>query len=167
MQSILIHCHSLDCGGHFSGQRTVSKMLQAGFCCPTLFKDTHSFVKTCDRCQRIGNISSKNEMPLNSILEVEPIDVWGIDFMGPFPSSCENKYILLAVDYVSKLVEVIPMVTYDAKVVMKFLHKHIFSRFGTPREIVSDEETHFCNKLFESLLSNYGVRHCTVLTYHP
>ena len=57
-------------------------------------------MKTCDRCQRTGNIS--NEIPLNSILEVELFDVWGINFMGPFPSSCGNKYILLAVDYVSK-----------------------------------------------------------------
>ena len=82
-------------------------------------------------------------------------------------SSCRNKYILLAVDYVSKWVEAIPMVTCDAKVVLKFLCKHIFSRFGTPRAIVSDEGTHFCNKLFESLLPEYGVRHRTTLSYHP
>ena len=77
-------------------------------------------------------------MPLNSILEVKLFNAWGINFMSPFPSSCRNKYILLAVDYVSKSVEAIPMVTCDAKVVLKFLHKHIFSRFGTPRAIVSD-----------------------------
>ena len=93
-------------------------------------------MKTYDKCQRTGNISNKNEMPLNSILEVELFDVWGIDFMGLLPSSCENKYILLAVNYVSKWVEGIPTVTYDAKVVLKFLRKRIFSRFGTPRVIV-------------------------------
>ena len=82
-------------------------------------------------------------MPLNSISEVEMLDVWGIDFMGPFLSFCGNKYILLAVEYVSKWVEAIPTVTYDAKVVLKFLLKHIFSRFGTPRAIVSDEGKHF------------------------
>ena len=61
----------------------------------------------------------------------------------------------------------IPTVTCDAKVVLKFFHKHIFSRFGTLREIVSNEGTHFCNKLFESLLSKYGVRHRTALANHP
>ena len=66
----------------------------------------------------------------------------------------------------SKWVEVIPTITCDAKVVQKFLHKHIFSRFGTPRAIVSDEGTYFCNKLFKSLLSKYGVRHRTTLAYH-
>ena len=87
--------------------------------------------------------------------------------MGPFPSSCGNKYILLAIDYVSKLVKSIPTITCEAKVVLKFLHKHVFSRFGTPRAIVSDKGTHLCNKLFEPLLSKYGVRHCTALAYHP
>ena len=59
-------------------------------------------MKACNKWKRTGNITCKNEMPLNSILEVEMFDVWGIDFMGPFPSSCGNKYILLVVDYVSK-----------------------------------------------------------------
>ena len=58
---------------------------------PSLFKDAHSFVKTCDKCQRKRNIKSKNEMTLNSILEVELFDLWGIDFMGPFPLQFGNK----------------------------------------------------------------------------
>ena len=87
--------------------------------------------------------------------------------MGTFHSSHGNKYILLAVDYVSKWVETIPMVTCDAKVVLKFFRKHFFSRFGTPRAIVSDKGKLFCNKLFKSLLSNYGVRHRIALAYHP
>ena len=72
-------------------------------------------------------------MPLNPILEVELFDVWGIDFMGPFPDSFGHQYILLAVNYVSKWVEAIPCKTNDNKVVVKFLKENIFSRFGTPR----------------------------------
>ena len=106
-------------------------------------------------------------MPLNSILEVKMFDVWANDFIGPFPSSCGDKYILLEVDSVSKWVEAIPTITCDAKVVLKFLRKNIFSRFETPRAIMSDERTHFCNKLFESLLSKYGVRHHIAFAYHP
>ena len=59
-------------------------------------------------------------MPLNPIIMLEIFDVWGIDFMGPFPSSFANEYILLAMDYVSKWVEVIPSRTNEAKVVVKF-----------------------------------------------
>ena len=102
MEKILTHCHSLKCRGHFGGNKITAKELQSRFYWPSLFKDAHVFVSTCDRCQRIGNISRRDEGPLKGILEVELFNVWGIDFMGPFPSSYNNKYILLAVDYVSK-----------------------------------------------------------------
>ncbi|KAL4279361.1 hypothetical protein GQ457_03G014350 [Hibiscus cannabinus] len=74
-----------------------------------------------------------------NIIEVELFDVWGIDFVGPFPSSFGNLYILLAVDYVSKWVEAIATPRNDSKTVQKFLQRNIFTRFGTPRAIISDE----------------------------
>ncbi|KAL2474516.1 KRAB-A domain-containing protein 2-like [Abeliophyllum distichum] len=77
-------------------------------------------------------------MPLNSILEVELFDVWDIDFMGPFPSSFSNQYILVAVDYVSKWVEAVALPTNDARVVIDFLKKYIFTHYGTPQAIISD-----------------------------
>ena len=167
MHSILNHCHTLPCGGHFGGQRTAAKVLQSGFYWPSLFKDAHLFVSTCDKCQRMGNISRKDEPPMHPILEVELFDLWGIDFMGPFPASYSNLYILLAVDYVSKWVEAIPTRTNDAKVVAQFLRSNIFSRFGTPRALITDNGTHFYNKVIDKVLQKYGVRHRTSLAYHP
>ena len=82
-------------------------------------------------------------MLLNPILEIELFDAWGIDFMGPFPNSFGNQYILVAVDYVSKWVEAIPSKTNDNKVVIKFLKENIFSRFGTSRATMSDNDSHF------------------------
>ena len=72
--------------------------------------------------------------------------------MGPFPPSCNNLYILLAVDYVSKCVKAIPTHTNDAKVVAQFLRNHIFSGFGTPRARITDNNTHFCNKMIDKVL---------------
>ena len=69
---------------------------------------------------------------MNPILKVELFDLWGMDFMGSFPSSFSHMYILLAVDYVLKWVEAIPTSTNDVCVVVKFLRSHIFTRFGTP-----------------------------------
>ncbi|XP_022867324.1 uncharacterized protein LOC111387037 [Olea europaea var. sylvestris] len=106
-------------------------------------------------------------MPLNSLLEVEIFDDWGIDFMGPFPSSFSNQYILVVVDYVSKWVEAVALPTKDAPVVVYFLKKNIFSRYGTPRAIISDDGKHFCNRLFDSLLTKYGVNHRVAIPYHP
>ena len=117
IEGILQAYHDSTYGGHYGGQKTTARILQAGFFWPTLFKDAHQFVLKCDRCQRVGNISRRDEMPLNVLLEVEIFDVWGIDFMGPFISSCNNLYILLAVDYVSKWVEVKALPTNTAAAV--------------------------------------------------
>ncbi|XP_075515813.1 uncharacterized protein LOC142550623 [Primulina tabacum] len=89
------------------------------------------------------------------------------DFMGPFPPSFGHSYILVAVNYVSKWVESIATNTNDSRVVAKFVHKNIFTMFGTPRTIISDEGTHFCNKIFHSLLAKYSVKHKVALVYHP
>ena len=136
MLSVLEACHSSPVGGHHSGIRTAHKILQCGYSWPTLHQDAHGFAKACDRCQRDGGISRKQELPLNPILVIELFDVWGIDFMGPFVSSHRMKYILVAVDYVSKWVEAIALANNEGKSVTAFLKKNIFSRFGTPRAIL-------------------------------
>ncbi|XP_052177507.1 uncharacterized protein LOC127791565 [Diospyros lotus] len=105
-------------------------------------------------------------MPLNIMLEVKLFDVWDINFMGPFVSSFGNKYIVVDVDYVSKWVEVV-LPKNDARGVTRFLKKHIFTRFSTPRAIISDGGSHFCNKQFDALLAKYGVTHKEATAYHP
>ena len=165
--SILFHCHSSAYGGHASSSKTAAKVLQAGFFWPTIFKDAHAFVLSCDQCQRTGNISKRNEMPQQPILEVELFDVWGVDFMGPFPASKGNEHILVAVDYVSKWVEALPCAKADSNAVKRLFKDTIFPRFGVPRVVISDGGKHFINRQIQQLMSSYGVRHKVALPYHP
>ncbi|GJU84022.1 reverse transcriptase domain-containing protein [Tanacetum coccineum] len=146
---ILTACHSGPTGGHYGANYTAKKVLDSGFYWPTIYKDAHELVKNCDSCQ---------------VCEI--FDVWGIDFMGPFPSSRGNKYILVAVDYLSKWVEANALPINDARVVVKFL-KSLFARFGTPRAIISYRGTHFCNDKFAKVMSKYGVTHRLATAYHP
>ena len=134
---------------------------------PTLFRDTYLFCKSYSNCQWTGNLGHRDQMPLTPILACEIFDIWGIDFMGPFPLSFGNYYILLAVDYISKWVEAKATRTNDSKTVVGFVKSHIFSRYGVPRAIISDRGTHFCNRTFESLLKKYGVTHRISTAYHP
>ena len=165
--SVIEFCHSHACGGHFSSRKTVAKILQSGLYWPSMFKDVHSFCVACDRCQRLGSISRTHMMPLHPNIIVEIFDCWGIDFMGPFPSSFGYLYILVAIDYVSKWVEAIATRTNDHQVVVKLLKENIFSRFGMPRAIISDGGSHFCNRPVGTLMKKYGIIHKVGLPYHP
>ena len=149
-QGILNHCHENACGGHFATQKTARKVLQSGFHWPSLFKDAHTMCRECEKCQRLGKVSRRDMLPLNPNLVVDLFDVWGIDFMGPFPSSFGYIYILVGVDYVSKWVEAVHCRTADHMVVLKFLKENIFSRFGVPKAIISNGGSHFCNNLLRA-----------------
>ncbi|RVW33704.1 Retrovirus-related Pol polyprotein from transposon 17.6 [Vitis vinifera] len=136
-QGILSHCHENACGGHFASQKTAMKSCNQGLL-GHRFQRFHIMCRSCDRCQRLGKLTKRNQMPMNPILIVDLFYVWGIDFMGPFPMSFGNSYILVGVDYVSKWVEAIPCKHNDHRVVLKFLKENIFSRFGVPKAIISD-----------------------------
>ncbi|GJT63946.1 reverse transcriptase domain-containing protein [Tanacetum coccineum] len=84
-------CHNEPTGGHHGANYTAKKVFDSGFYWPTIYRDAHDMVKSCDSCQRQGKISQKDEMPQNAIQLCEIFDVWGIDFMGPFPSSRGNN----------------------------------------------------------------------------
>ena len=106
-------------------------------------------------------------MTITPIITIEIISSWEVDFMGLFSSSYHNEYILLAVEYVSKWVEAIPTRTNDHRTIISFLKENILSRFGTPKAIISDIGTDFCNRSSDTLMKKYGVNHKIALTYHP
>ncbi|GJY39624.1 reverse transcriptase domain-containing protein, partial [Tanacetum coccineum] len=163
---ILTACHNGPTWGHHGANYNAKKVFDSGFYWPTIYRDAHGMVKSCDSCQRQGKILQKDKMPQNAIQVCEIFDVWGIDIMGPFLSSRGNKYILMVVDYFSKWVEAKALPTNDARGVVKIL-KSLFARFGTPRAIISDHGTHFCNDQFAKVMLKYGVTHRLSTAYHP
>ncbi|GJX18740.1 reverse transcriptase domain-containing protein [Tanacetum coccineum] len=165
-RTILDQCHHGPTGGHYGPNVTAKKVLDSGFYWPTIIKEAHTLVRLCEACQKTGNISKRDEMPLNNIQVCEVFDIWGIDFMGPFPKSYKFEYILVAVDYVSKWAEAQALPTNDARVVITFLKK-LFCHFGMPKALISDRGTHFCNKIMEKTMKRYGVNHRFSTSYHP
>jgi hypothetical protein len=163
---ILEHCHCGPTGGHLAAANTARKVLEAGFYWPTIFKDAAAFTGSCDACQKAGTISSRDSLPQQVIQSVEIFDIWGIDFMGPFPSSFGMKYIIVAIEYFSKWPEAQALPTNDSRAVCRFL-KQIFARFGCPKALISDRGTHFCNSQLQKVLQQYGVQHRVSTAYHP
>ncbi|GKA32842.1 reverse transcriptase domain-containing protein [Tanacetum coccineum] len=163
---ILTACHNGPAEGHHGANYIAKKIFDSRFYWPTIYQDAHDLVTRCDACHRQGKILQKDKMPQNAIQVCEIFDVWGIDFMGPFPSSRGNKYILMAFGYLSKWIEAKALPTNDARVVCKFL-KSLFARFGTPRAIISDRGTQFCNDPFAKVMLKYEVTHRLSIAYHP
>ncbi|KAK8680906.1 hypothetical protein V6N13_109844 [Hibiscus sabdariffa] len=137
-RQVLEECHSSTYGGHFGGNRTAAKVLQLGLYWPHLHRDAHAFYQQCDRCQRTDSISKRNEMPLQNIIEVELFDV-----------------------------EAIATTHNDTKTIQRFLKKNIFTHFGVPRTIISDEGRHFDNRIIAVALKKLGVTHKLSKAYHP
>nr|GEV91823.1 reverse transcriptase domain-containing protein [Tanacetum cinerariifolium] len=163
---ILMACHNGPIGRHHGANFIAKKVFDSGFYWLTIYRDAHELVTRCDAYQRQGKILQRDEMPQNAIQVCEIFNVWGIDLMGPFSSSRGNKYIIVAIDNFSKWVEAKVLPINDARVVMKFL-KSLFTRFGTPRAIISDRGTHFCNDQFANIMLKYGVTRRLSTAYHP
>ncbi|GKE48739.1 reverse transcriptase domain-containing protein, partial [Tanacetum coccineum] len=159
-------CHHGPTRGHYGPSITAKKVFDAGFYCPTIFKEAQTLVQNCDACQCSGSISRRDEMPLNNIQVNEIFDIWGIDFMGHFLKSHKFEYILVTIDYVSKWAEAEALPTNDARVVVNFLKK-LFSHFGILKALISDKGTHFYNRQMEKILKKYEVHHRIATTYHP
>nr|GEY28317.1 reverse transcriptase domain-containing protein [Tanacetum cinerariifolium] len=124
-------------GGHYGPNITAKTVLDSGFYWPTIIKEAHTLVRLSEACQKTGNISKFDEMTLNNIQVCKIFDIWGIEFMGPFPKSYKFEYILVVVDYVSKWAEAQALPTNDARVVFTFL-KRLFCHFGMPKALISD-----------------------------
>jgi transposase InsO family protein len=106
-------------------------------------------------------------MPLTLNLQIDIYDVWGIDFMGPFPNSEGCEYILIVVDNVSKWVEALPCRAADAMHSKKMFDEVIFLRYGVPRIVISDGGSHFIDRTFRKALLEVGVDHQIATPYHP
>jgi transposase InsO family protein len=151
----------------YSHFRTHAKVWSSGFYWPEMHEDTKRYVASSPECQRIGNISQRNSMPLKYNLQIDLFDVWGIDFMWPFKNSHGFEHILVMVDYVSKWVEAMPCHKASTEESIAMIKSMIFPRFGTPRILISDGGTHFTGKNFKKCLSKLGIEHGISTAYHP
>ncbi|XP_015164000.1 uncharacterized protein [Solanum tuberosum] len=155
MLSILEACLSSPVCAHHGGAHTTHKFFQSGYNRPTIHQVIFDLVKAFDTSQRHGAISRSHELHVTRILEVELLDVWDINFMGSFLSSYVQKHILVEVDYVYKWAETVALAEIDGKSVASYLKKNSFSKFDIPREIKSNGGSHFCTKVFSTLLAKY------------
>jgi len=165
---ILLTCHDGPCGGHFAAKRTAFKILHVGYHWPTLHQDVRRYIIQCDRCQRMGKPTPRDEMPLQPQVTLEPFEKWGMDFVGPInPPSRQRSYIIVCTDYLTKWAETKAIKAATEEKVAEFLRENIFYKFGYPRELVTDQGSQFTSNLIEDLLAHHKIKHRTSTPYHP
>jgi transposase InsO family protein len=109
-----------------------------------------------------------DEMPLRAQVMIEPFEKWALDFVGPIsPMSHRKNYVLVCTNYVTKWVEAKALFRATEKSVVEFIYGDIFTYFGVPREIVTDQGNQFTSKLMKELTKKYGIKHYKSSPYHP
>ncbi|GBO14203.1 Retrovirus-related Pol polyprotein from transposon 412 [Araneus ventricosus] len=135
---------------------------------PNCFSDIENFVKTCDKCQRVGKPQDKKKVPLKIVHVITEIFTKiNIDASGPLPKTPSgNRYIITALCMSSKYPDAIPVVNLCSTTIVNALLQ-IFSRMGFPRELQTDQGTSFMNALTTECLEKFGVKVVRSSVYHP
>lgn len=116
----------------------------------------------------MGQPVQANKMPLCPQVMIEAFEKWAIDFIGPInPTSLNKKHILVCTNFFTKWIEPKVVSFATEKVVVDFLFNEIFTRFGVPREIVSDNGPQFVFNLVQEVMNQYKIRQRKSTPYHP
>ncbi len=131
-----------------------------------MYDDIKEYIKTCDTCQRFGK-PERNE-PLHSIKVLQLFERVGIDIVGPLPKTLKgNRYIVVAIEYLTKWPEARALANATAENVADFIYEEIICRQGTPKIILTDQGTHFKNQMVNELCNKFKIEHRLSSPYHP
>ncbi|KAL2248431.1 UNVERIFIED_CONTAM: Retrovirus-related Pol polyprotein from transposon opus [Sesamum indicum] len=139
---VMREIHEGSCGNHSGGRSVAQKVIRQGYFWPTLVKDTKELVKRCEACQRFAAQIHTPATQMEPLKVACPFDQWGIDILGPFPTArSQKKFIIVAVEYFSKWIEVEAVAKVTEGNMIEFIWKNIICRFGVPRILISDNGT--------------------------
>ncbi|XP_074337090.1 uncharacterized protein LOC141674268 [Apium graveolens] len=159
--------HEGICGDHLAAKALAYKVIRQGYYWPTVHSDSIAYVKKCPQCQKFSNVPRQSPSLPVSVLSLIPFVVWGIDIMGPFPrAKGDLRYVLVAIDYMTKWAEAKAMRTINQQDCIKFMDS-IVMRFGIPVVLVSDNGPLFVGSDFEAYLKELGIKHKRASVAHP
>ena len=165
LPALLYMMHNDPTSGHFATDAMFQK-IRIRYYWPQYYEDIRKYVESCDSCQRRGRSKANNL--LHPIPVHSPFYQIGIDFVGPLPRTKRGKkYIIVAMDYLTKWPEARAVSEATADATSKFLYEQIICQHGCPQIILSDRGTHFNNNLIKGLMEKFKINHLLSTPYHP
>ncbi|CAN1298933.1 Transposon Tf2-6 polyprotein [Linum perenne] len=150
--------HQGVCGMHIGAKSLEKNVLLQGYYWPTIRRDSEELVKRCHKCQLFANTHHLPSTALQPIVSPWPFAFWGMDLLGPFPEVVgKRKYIIVAVDYFTKWVEVEALASITAYQVQKFVLRNVITRFSLPLGFVCDHGTQFDSTAFLDFCEEFKI----------
>ena len=166
---VLKFSHDLKSSGHLGTciKKTLSKVRQ-NYYWPGFEQDIKIYVSGCETCQKAKEPISTKRAPMQMARSGYPMERIAVDIMGELPiTERGNKYVLVVSDYFTKWTECYPMRNMEAATVAELLVEQLFSRFGIPEQIHSDQECQFESRLFYEMCEMLQTDKMSTTPYHP
>ena len=164
-EKVLQASHDHQLAGHMGIDNTYQR-LSGKYYWKDMYEDIRSYVQKCDICQKRRR--GKEVEALQPIVPGGSFEHIRIDIVGPLPRTLRgNRYIVVAVDYLTKYPEAKALPLADALNIAPFIYEEIICRHGIPTELTSDRGTEFINELMQLMTQHFGIRHIQTTAYHP
>ncbi|XP_027359296.1 uncharacterized protein LOC113867964 [Abrus precatorius] len=163
----LAEIHEGICGAHQAGERMKWMLLREGLYWPSMVKDCFDYAKSCEECQKHGNVQHVPASELHSIIKPWPFRGWALDLIGQIhsPSTKGHKYIFVAVDYFTKWAEAVPLKEITQSDV-NFIDEYIIHRFGIPETLTTDQGTVFIGRKITQYTESLNIKMITSTPYY-
>ncbi|RVW45299.1 Pol polyprotein [Vitis vinifera] len=165
---VMREVHAGVCGPHMGGHMLARKIMRTRYFWLTMETDCCQFVQRCPECQIHGDLIHVPPSELHALTSPWPFSIWGIDIIGKISpkSSSGHEFILVAIDYFTKWVEVASYARLTSAGVASFIISHIICRYGVPHELISNRGVHFRAEV-DTLVQRYSIRHHRSSAYRP
>jgi hypothetical protein len=155
----LMEIHAGLCGSHIGSRPLLGKVFRRGFYWPKAASDATYLVQKCENCQKCARDQKQPSSLTQLIQPTWPLQRWGMDLLGPLPPAQGNlRYVVVAVEYFSKWIEVKPLATITSATVQKFFWQNIVCRFGVPKAITVDNGTQFDAETFKDFCDQIDTK---------
>jgi len=163
----LRQCHGGSVGGHFCKEKTADQVRRR-FYWYTWKQDTRRFCAQCPECIRYHRGKLAKQGPLKPVLSGAPFERWYLDLTGPHPKSNHgHQWILTCIDSFTKWAEAFPLRSKEAEPIAKILVERVFSRFGIPLSILSDQGKEVDGRIMHEVCRLFGIEKLRTTPYKP